>query len=55
MAMPGQGRCWVCEVTTLADETSSSSEGILKQVNTVQQAAADAAGMPGTMTDSLAR
>lgn len=41
------------EVKTLANETSSSSEEILGQVNTVQGAAADAVRVLETVTDSL--
>jgi methyl-accepting chemotaxis protein len=41
------------EVKTLANETSSSSEEILGQVNTVQNAAADAVGVLETVTGSL--
>ncbi|MCA2217307.1 methyl-accepting chemotaxis protein [Wangella sp. NEAU-J3] len=41
------------EVKTLANETSSSSEEIMGQVTTVQQAAADAVGVLEAVTDSI--
>ncbi|AGZ40691.1 methyl-accepting chemotaxis protein [Actinoplanes friuliensis] len=41
------------EVKTLANETSSSSEEILGQVNTVQAAAADAVSVLETVTNSI--
>ncbi len=41
------------EVKDLANETSSSSEEIMGQVNTVQQAAADAVSVLETVTDSF--
>jgi methyl-accepting chemotaxis protein len=41
------------EVKTLANETSSSSEEIMGQVNTVQQAAADAVGVLEAVTGSI--
>jgi methyl-accepting chemotaxis protein len=41
------------EVKTLANETSSSSEEIMGQVNTVQQAAADAVGVLEAVTASI--
>jgi methyl-accepting chemotaxis protein len=41
------------EVKTLANETSSSSEEIMGQVNTVQQAAADAIGVLEAVTASI--
>jgi methyl-accepting chemotaxis protein len=41
------------EVKTLANETSSSSEEIMGQVNTVQQAAADAVGVLEAVTSSI--